>query len=63
MAWPDQVLEEHTVTCLMWVILCLTNAMFPMLDMNQLEILGLMWVLSFSLSGDLHLGTRVLGGV
>ena len=40
--WPEQILEEHPVVCLMWIVLCLTTAVFPMLDVNQSENLGLM---------------------
>jgi phosphatidylinositol glycan class N len=38
----EQILEEHPVTCSMWIMLCLTTAVFPMLDVNKSENLGLM---------------------
>jgi len=40
--WPEQILKEHPVTRSMWIMLCLTNAVFPMLDVNKSENLGLM---------------------
>jgi phosphatidylinositol glycan class N len=40
--WPDRILEEHPVTCSVWILLCLATAVFPMLDVNQSENLGLM---------------------
>lgn len=40
--WPEKILEDHPVTCLMWIVLCLTTAVFPMLDVNQSESLGVM---------------------
>ena len=40
--WPEGILNEQPITCLMWIVLCLTTAVFPMLDVNKSESLGLM---------------------
>jgi phosphatidylinositol glycan class N len=40
--WPEEILGEQPITCLMWIVLCLTTAVFPMLDVNKSESLGLM---------------------
>jgi len=40
--WPEKILEEHPVTRLAWIVYCLTTTVFPMLDVNQSESLGLM---------------------
>ena len=40
--WMDGTLKEPPVTCLTWTLLCSIAAVFPMLDVNQSESLGLM---------------------
>jgi hypothetical protein len=41
-SWPEHVLKERPAMCSMWIVLCVTTAIFPVLDVNQSEHLGLM---------------------